>query len=76
MNLSVLVVESSIASTNQIAKGMLLALIKFVKFTPTNLFAIACVQTSAKRALLCSWEYFIRVGERFTEGTGTSFSVP
>ena len=36
MNLSVLVIESSVASTNQIARGMLLALIKFVKFTLTN----------------------------------------
>ena len=74
MNLSVLVIESSVASTNQIAKGMLLASIRFVEFTPTNQIRYSLRADSARRALLCLLlEIF---GERFTGGTGTSFSVP
>ena len=57
MNLSVLVIESSVASTNQIAKGMLLASIRFVEFTPTNQIRYSLRADSARRALLCSWKY-------------------
>lgn len=73
MNLSVLVVESSIASTNQIAKGMLLALIKFVKFTPTNQIRYSLRADQRKTGVTLLLGIF---GERFTGGTGTSFSVP
>ena len=73
MNLSVLVIESSVASTNQIAKGMLLASIRFVKFTPTNQirYSLRADQRKTGVTLLLGI-----LGERLTGGTGTSFSVP
>lgn len=70
MNLSVLVIESSVASTNQIAKGMLLASIRFVKFTPTNQIRYSLRADQGVTLLLGI------LGERLTGGTGTSFSVP
>ena len=73
MNLSVLVIESSVASTNQIAKGMLLASIRFVKFTPTNQIRYSLRADQRKTGMTLLLGLF---GERFTGGTGTSFSVP
>lgn len=73
MNLSVLVIESSVASTNQIAKGMLLASIRFVKFTPTNQIRYSLRADQRKTGVTLLLGIF---GERFTGGTGTSFSVP
>lgn len=73
MNLSVLVIESSVASTNQIAKGMLLASIRFVKFTPANQmrYSLRADQRKTGVTLLLGI-----LGERLTGGTGTSLSVP
>ena len=73
MNLSVLLIESSDASTNQIAKGMLLASIRFVKFTPTNQIRYSLRADQRKTGMTLLLGIF---GERFTGGTGTSFSVP
>ena len=73
MNLSVLVIEAVLLAPTRLQRVCCSHQSDSLNSLPPIRFAIACVQTSARRGVTLLLGIF---GERLTGGTGTSFSVP